>query len=331
MYVSARSLDDLLHRVLGALLTRGSLTAPRKGKARELTGVLLKLSNPRARLSLAEKRSVMFGALGEFLWYLAKTKSLAFIKYYLPQYTKASDDTKTVWGGYGPRLFNMRGIDQIANVLTLLRKHPDSRRAAVQLFDANDLRRHHKDIPCTCALQFLVRDKKLHMFTMMRSNDAFMGLPHDIFAFTMIQEILARQLGVELGEYKHAVGSLHLYVKDESAAKAYLSQGWQEKAIMPPMPAGDPRASLASLLAAERRLRAGKTINIDRIPVDDYWRDLIRLLQVYRHFLDQRPDEIGALKATMASPLFEPLIEYKRTSKRSGVRPKHRASSDGRS
>jgi len=48
----------------------------------------------------------------------------------------------------------------------------------------------------------LIRNKQLHMLTNMRSNDAFWGLPHNIFSFTMIQEILARTLSVELGTYK---------------------------------------------------------------------------------------------------------------------------------
>ena len=59
----------------------------------------------------------------------------------------------------------------------------------------------------------------------MRSNDAFKGLPHDVFCFTMLQEIFARTLGVHVGVYKHAVGSLHLYDKDRQKANQYLKEG----------------------------------------------------------------------------------------------------------
>ena len=93
-------------------------------------------------------------------------------------------------------------------MLSLLRDKSTSRRAVIQVFDAVDLTKPHKDIPCTCTLQLLLRDRRLHMLASMRSNDVFKGLPHDVFAFTMLQEIMARSLGVEIGTYKHAVGSL---------------------------------------------------------------------------------------------------------------------------
>jgi thymidylate synthase len=48
-------------------------------------------------------------------------------------------------------------------------------------------------------MQFIVRREELHLFVCMRSNDAFMGLPHDVFAFTMLQELVARLIGCELG------------------------------------------------------------------------------------------------------------------------------------
>src|SRR5690606_18825384 len=135
----------------------------------------------------------------ELLWYLSGSNKLDFICYYLRHYKKFSDDGKTIHGGYGPRLFDLRGNNQIENIISLLRRKRDSRQAVIQLFDANDLAEEHKDIPCTCTLQFLVRQDRLHLVTSMRSNDAFWGLPHDIFSFTMLQEIMARSLDLEIG------------------------------------------------------------------------------------------------------------------------------------
>src|SRR5690606_23406544 len=148
--------------------------------------------------------------LGELAWYLAGSNSLEFIEYYIPAYEKSSDDKKTIHGAYGPRLVGKGEKDQLKNVIKILKKKPSSRQAVIQLFDAADILEDHLDIPCTCTLQFLIRGGKLHMFTSMRSNDVFLGLPHDIFAFTIIQEIMARSLGCDLGDYKHFVCSLHL-------------------------------------------------------------------------------------------------------------------------
>ena len=113
-------------------------------------GVLLQLSNPRARLSRTENKQVLFSCLGELLWYLAGSRELAFIELCLWQHEHESDDGVTVHGAYGPRLFHMRGgQDQVANVLSLLRARPTSRRAVIQMLDAADLATAHKDVPCT--------------------------------------------------------------------------------------------------------------------------------------------------------------------------------------
>ena len=57
------------------------------------------------------------------------------------------------------------------------------------------------------------------MVVHMRSNDAYIGLAHDVFAFTFMQEIVARDVGLDLGTYTHSVGSLHLYDQDERRAR----------------------------------------------------------------------------------------------------------------
>ena len=196
MFISEKTLDDLLKAVFEEILRSGRHIKPSKGPNKELTGVLLEVRRPTARLSRTETKGTVFSCLGETLWYLAKTNELDFINHYLPGYSKYSDDNHTVYGAYGPRLFKMRGkIDQIGNIIRLLRKKRNTRQAVIQLFNAEDIVEAHKDIPCTCALQFLIRDGRLHMMTNMRSNDAYLGLPHDIFAFTFLQEAIARSVG----------------------------------------------------------------------------------------------------------------------------------------
>ena len=317
MYIPADTLDDLLRRIFEKLLRSKNHINPTRGPARELTGVLLKITHPRARLSRTEKKGRLFSALGELLWYLAKTNDVRFVSYYVGRYKKETDDGKTIWGGYGPRLFDMKriglkGIDQLANVVELLKRNPDSRRAVVQLFDASDIAKKHTDIPCTCTLQFMIRRQRLHMLTNMRSNDAFIGLPHDIFAFTMLQEIMARELHVEMGAYKQTVGSLHLYDQDRASAMQYLKEGWQETVFMPEMPVVEPWPSIKVLLRAESLIRRGKSINIRRMKLHRYWKDLVRLLQIYAHFKNNDGKKIGQLKRGMSVRIYDPYIEQKK-------------------
>ncbi len=322
MVISADRLDDMLAKVFAKILKKGRLVDPTRGATRELFGVLLQLKDPRARISRTEIKGTVYSGLGELLWYLAGTDALDFICYYAPRYEENSADGATVRGAYGPRLLRMRGIDQINNVLTILREKPSSRRAVVQLFNAEDLEEHFKDVPCTCTFQFVIRDKRLHMLSNMRSNDAFVGLPHDIFAFTMLQEILARTLRVKLGSYWHSVGSLHLYEEDVKDAKAYLDEGWHEKVAMPPMPEEDPWPSIKVLLNAECQLREERAVDIPKLALSPYWENLIRLLQIYRHFKNtQSADvdathefaQIDAIKKEMTTRVYDPYIDKKKT------------------
>jgi thymidylate synthase len=312
MYITEETLDDLLRRVIEKLLKSRNRITPTRGSATELTGVLLRIANPRARLSRTERKGTLFSCLGELLWYLAKSKNLQFISYYLPNYTMYSDDGRTIYGGYGPRLFNMDGNNQVANVIALLRRKPDSRRAVIVLFDPSDIADDHKDIPCTCTLQFMIRRRRLHMFTSMRSNDAFIGLPHDLFSFTMLQEIVARSLGVELGTYKHAIGSLHLYEEHRESARQYLEEGWQETVLMPPMPQGDPWRSIRVLLKAESAIRRGKKIIITDLTLESYWDDFVRLLQIYWHSKTGKSKEIKRLRNSMSSHVYDPYIDRRK-------------------
>jgi thymidylate synthase len=311
MYISEKTLDDLLRQVISRLLRRKSRIDATRGSTAELTGVMLKIRDPRARLSRTEERGLLFGCVGELLWYLAGSNKVRFIKYYLSRYSKESDDGQTIHGAYGPRLFNTRGHDQVRNVLDLLRRKPTSRRAVIQLFDAADLSKPHKDIPCTCTIQLILRDRRLHMLTSMRSNDVFKGLPHDVFSFTMLQEIIARSLGAELGEYKHAVGSLHLYEEDREKALHFIEEGWQSTVLMPPMPFGDPWPSIDQVLKAESAIRRGVFDGRD-LGVGTYWGDIVRLLEIFRHSKDGSGKQITRLKRKMSCRVYDPYIEKKK-------------------
>jgi thymidylate synthase len=311
-YISGETLDDVMHDVIKEIQSNGEHIEPSEGPCSEVRGVTLEITDPRARLSRTETRGKPFSCLGELCWYLAGSNALDFIKYYVKDYKKYADGN-IVHGGYGPRLLNRDGLDQLVSVTTLLSRKPVSRQAVVQLFDACDIVKEYKSVPCTCTMQFMIRGDQMHMITYMRSNDVFLGLPHDTFAFTMIQEIMARALSVELGAYKHVVGSLHLYDRDREVAQQFLDEGWQStKMPMPPMPLGDPWPAIKLLLEAEATLRAGEhPDSVDLKGLDSYWADLIRLLQVFRCLKDENAKCMEQVRQRMASPIYDTFIEKK--------------------
>lgn len=282
-YFEADTLDDLLAEVFSQLLEGKELISASRGMFTEILGAILVLHNPRARLSRSESKGKVFTALGELFWYLSKTNDLKFMEYYLPgRYAEESDDGVSVRSGYGERLFGHNGNNQIQNIIELLRNKPTTRRAVIQLFDASDLSEGFKSIPCTCTLQFIIRDNKLNLLVNMRSNDAFIGLPHDVFAFTMLQEIVACSVNVDVGIYKHFVGSLHLYEENHEKAKTYLSEGWQSPIAMDPMPMGDPWMAIDIVRRIEEQTRANVEIDLSIIELPLYWLDICRLLVVFQ-------------------------------------------------
>lgn len=311
MFGTHDTLDDMLHDVLKALLEEKTCVKATRGDFTELFGVNLHLKNPRARLSRSEDKSKVFSALGEFLWYLSGETKLDFIDYYVPgRFQEESDDQITVRSGYGERLFSFDGVNQVENVIKLLREKPSSRRAVIQLFDATDLLTHYKSIPCTCTLQFMARSERLNMFVTMRSNDAFLGLPHDVFSFTMLQELVARSVGMEVGEYKHCAGSLHLYKKHAARATRYLEEGYQSKIAMPPMPQGDPWVNIKSLQTYEQGLRE-QGAAIFQPTWDPYWQELAHLLAAYRAYKDKNLPAVLDLTGRLRPSVYKMFVEAK--------------------
>jgi len=159
----------------------------------------------------------------------------------------------------------------------------------------------------------MIRHQQLDLHVSMRSSDAFIGLAHDVFCFTMLQEIMARDLAVELGHYSHVAGSLHLYQNKVSEAMQFLDEGWQSTTLpMPAMPQGNPWPEIMTLLKAEQQLRETGSLSKDVFrEVNPYWGDLIRLLQVFRFAKERDSPSIEQTMKEMNSRVFDAYIKNK--------------------
>jgi thymidylate synthase len=310
MRFEAETLDDALLKLYPELLSRASNVSASRGDNTEILGALIEIAKPRARLSRSETRGKLFSSFGELLWYLTRDNQLNFIERYIRRYRDESEDGVTVDGGYGRRLFQQRGHNQIHNIIELLRERPTSRRAVIQIFNAEDIATEYCEIPCTTTLQFFVREELLHLIVTMRSNDAYIGLPHDVFCFTMLQEIVARSINREIGSYRHFVGSMHLYDRDRVHAESLVGEGFQSRIAMPPMPAEDPWPAIAVVLAAEARIRVGEMFDASQLGLDPYWSDLIRLLQIFSSHDDPKR-KCG--RSHMASLSFDTFWQARQT------------------
>ncbi|WP_112136078.1 thymidylate synthase [Glycomyces dulcitolivorans] len=224
----ASNIDELFASAVQATLD-GRETSPRGMKTREILDVGMTLTNPRARLLSATpgRRLNPAFAAAEAVWVLSGSDDPWIYTY--NQRLKHYTDNGVLLGAYGPRMRSWHGeVDQLRRVVEILKSDPDSRRATIQLYDPAKDAGGHKDVPCTLNMRFLVRDGALHMFTSMRGQDVWIGLPYDLHLYTVIHELVAGWLKVALGHLHHHVASLHLYEEHLEQAAALDAPGKSE-------------------------------------------------------------------------------------------------------
>lgn len=284
-----------------------------KGKGQDLLGQKIVLKDPRSRISATATRGRLVSALAEFCWYMAGSADLSFIRFYLPEYPPEGA-TGAREEAYGPRLIGTgefgRTFNQVERVIDQLRRKPDTRRAVISLLEPSDLQVGKDEAPCTIALQFIRRRGRLHLVAMMRSNDAYLGFPHDVFCFTMIQELIARSLGIQVGEYHHFATSLHLYEHDRDKVSEYLNEGFQNPTFaMPKMPTGCQLMNLKNFLEVECLIRNGTITTASQINLPEYWRDLSIILlrradAKYRRGMDKLEANFSNIKNSFYKNFF---------------------------
>lgn len=168
------------------------------------------------------RRMPMRYAVGELAWYLSGSNRVKDIARFAKKWEEISDDGEHNNSAYGYRIFSQFGFNQWNYVKKLLTKDPNTRQAVIHIKTPNDS--ETKDTPCTVYLQFFIRKGKLNLSVHMRSNDIWMGVPYDMFSFCFLQMKMAMELGVEIGEYTHYAGSLHMYERDFLAAKENIDR-----------------------------------------------------------------------------------------------------------
>jgi thymidylate synthase len=318
------------------------VNAPRGQRSRERLGVSFRVADPVQRhVPLPSRRTNIVFNFAEALWYLSGRRDLAFIQYYAPTIARYSPDGVNLAGtAYGPRIFSYGPgrVNQWESVLETLVADPDSKRAAIAIFQPQELTLPDNiDVACTLALQFFIREGALHAHAYMRANDAYRGVVSDIFSFTFLQEMMATQLGLRTGSYTHSVGSFHVYDTDARRAHVVVAGPVTASAGAPSgfphMPPGDNWPHVREVLRWEERLRKlADTLTIDRLlaaPLPDYWRQVLVLLQLHRDVRLGEPCQLALWDHLL--PLYRQLMEnrwpdhfagpgYSSTSTRSALR-----------
>lgn len=202
--------------VISRILDDGRDVAPRGKRVKELLAVSVTIDDLRENILHNDARKLNYRYLvAEWLWIATGRAELSALTPYNSQMAKFSDDGVVLAGAYGPRL-----APQWSYVIETLKKDPDTRQAVATIWAPNPM--PSKDIPCTIALQFLLREGRLHTVATMRSSDAWLGLPYDVFTFSQLANSVAGELGVDTGSLTMQLASSHLYEEHwEKAASAF--------------------------------------------------------------------------------------------------------------
>lgn len=114
-------------------------------------------------------------------------------------------------------------IDQIKNVVEMIKHNPDSRRMLVTAWNPAEV----EDMalpPCHCLFQFYVADGRLSLQLYQRSADSFLGVPFNIASYALLLQMIAQVTGLEAGEFIHTTGDTHLYLNHLEQAKLQLTR-----------------------------------------------------------------------------------------------------------
>lgn len=210
--------NESYRKLLCSVLEQSPGPSPRGLPTREILGLVTEVDMNYPIVTIPSRELDYQFMAAEAAWVLSGDRALSHpsLKKNLLKY---SDDGRTMRGAYGPPF-----LQQVEYVFRTLRE-TDTRQAVMTLWERSP--RESKDIPCTIALQWLIRDGKVNCNVFMRSSDAWLGWPYDVFTFTMMTLFVRSHLGLyslgtlqPLGTLRIFAGSQHLY--EERGQKAYV-------------------------------------------------------------------------------------------------------------
>lgn len=172
--------DAAWRAALRRILEHGTRVAPRGQPTIELLhSQLIRIDMGRAVVTSPLRKLSYRFQCAEALWILAGDNRLEPLTKHVKRMAQFSDDGATLAGAYGPKI-----VSQLEYIVEQLMRDRDTRQAVLTIWERNP--KPSKDIPCTVAMSFSIRDDRLHQHVFMRSSDAWLGVPYDMFSFSMV-------------------------------------------------------------------------------------------------------------------------------------------------
>jgi thymidylate synthase len=165
----------------------------------------------------------------ELLWFLMGDTNIGYLKEHgvgiWDEWAEENGDLGPVYGKQWRSFEGANGetVDQITWLINEIKRNPDSRRLVVSAWHPVDLPKMALS-PCHCLFQFYVADGKLSCQLYQRSADTFLGVPFNIASYALLTMMIAQVCDLELGDFVHTFGDVHLYSNHIEQAKLQLSR-----------------------------------------------------------------------------------------------------------
>lgn len=224
-----RNMQQYLN-LLSRILTEGAQKGDRTG-----TGTLSVFGN-QMRFDLRDgfpllttKKLHLRSIIYELLWFLKGDTNVHYLQEHgVRIWNEWADENGNLGPVYGHQWrswpdYKGGTIDQISNVVEMIRHCPESRRMLVTAWNPAEVDEMALP-PCHCLFQFYVADGRLSLQLYQRSADTFLGVPFNIASYALLLMMMAQVTGLEAGEFIHTTGDTHLYLNHLEQAKLQLTR-----------------------------------------------------------------------------------------------------------
>ena len=178
---------------------------------------------------LTTKKVHLKSIIHELLWFLAGDTNVGYLNQHgVTIWDDWADERGDLGPVYGRQWRSWPAaaggaIDQMANVVAMIRRNPDSRRLIVSAWNPADIEKMALP-PCHCLFQFYVADGRLSCQLYQRSADVFLGVPFNIASYALLTLMVAQVTALEPGEFVHTFGDAHLYLNHLEQARQQLAR-----------------------------------------------------------------------------------------------------------
>ncbi|MGR3713120.1 MAG: thymidylate synthase [Shimia sp.] len=231
------------HDGLKTILEHGEKSDDRTGTGTtSYFGMQMRYSHADGFPLVTTKKLHLKSIIHELLWFLDGDTNIKYLKEngvrIWDEWADENGDLGPVYGyqwrnfpaltpageaGDGTPVFSKRTVDQIVDLVEMIKTNPDSRRMIVTAWNPGDVPEMALP-PCHTMWQVRVLNGKLHLQLYQRSADMFLGVPFNIASYALLQAMLAHVTGYEAGDFVHSIGDAHIYSNHMEQVDLQLSR-----------------------------------------------------------------------------------------------------------